>query len=52
MSKCIFTTSIAEFLTCSKDGEFDEFGFPINICKDYPCEKFKELIKEDNKKES
>lgn len=40
MQKCYFSTSIDEELSCSTDGRFDEFGFPINICNDYPCKKW------------
>jgi hypothetical protein len=49
--KCSFSTSIAGQLTCSKDGNFDEYGFPINKCLLFPCEKLKKIyqtIKKNN----
>jgi hypothetical protein len=44
--KCVFSTDITDQITCCKDGEFDYYGFPINICAEYPCNKIKE-IRED-----
>ena len=47
---CTFSTSIAETLTCSIDGEFDHNGFPINECKLYPCQLVKEIESENYEK--
>ena len=44
--KCYFTTDISEELSCCSDGNFDSYGFPENICEQYPCEKFKKLCKD------
>lgn len=44
--KCYFSTDISETLSCSKDGDFDYNGFPINDCKEFPCEKYKGIVKE------
>jgi len=43
-SECCFTTSIDGNISCCKDGEFDFNGFAENICKHFPCEKFKNLF--------
>ena len=40
VDKCFFTNNIVDALECSKDGEFDENGFAINKCKEWPCEKY------------
>ena len=42
--KCMFSINIAEELTCSKDGEFDDYGFPVDICPLFPCKKYQELL--------
>jgi len=46
--KCVFTTSIADTLECDPKGNFDDYGFPLQRCKLYPCEKLKEIIKSLN----
>jgi len=38
-NKCIFSTDITETLSCCKDGNFDCYGFPINVCKEFPCQR-------------
>lgn len=40
--RCFFTTSIADTLECSSDGDFDFNGFPRKRCSKYPCERFRE----------
>ena len=35
-----FSTNIADVLTCCLDGKFDYYGFPINVCKYFPCDKY------------
>lgn len=42
MSKCYFSSGIDDSLTCCKDGIFDDNGFPINRCPNYPCKRYKE----------
>lgn len=44
-TRCCFSTDITEQLSCSKDGKFDEYGFPINKCSQFPCEKYEHLRK-------
>lgn len=41
---CTFSTSIADELTCSEDGEFDDYGFPVNTCPLFPCEKYQRVL--------
>ena len=41
--KCYFSTDISDKLSCSQDGEFDDYGFPISKCPQFPCAKYKEL---------
>ena len=40
---CCFSTDISDKLSCSQDGEFDDYGFPISKCPQFPCAKYKEL---------
>lgn len=47
--KCVFTHNIADQLECDPEGNFDDNGFPIKQCEKFPCEKFKNLIKEIEK---
>jgi len=42
--KCYFSSGIDESLTCSKDGRFDNNGFPIIDCPKFPCDKYKDLV--------
>jgi hypothetical protein len=42
--KCVFSTDIGDNLSCSKDGEFDKYGFPIKKCEQFPCEKYNSII--------
>ena len=44
--KCYFTTDLSEMLSCSKDGKFDDYGIPISGCSEFPCEKYKGIVKE------
>ena len=46
--KCNFTHSIADVLECSRNDNFDEYGFPKSVCKMYPCKKLKRLRKKQN----
>lgn len=48
MSDCWFSHDISEILSCCKDGNFDDYGFPINVCPEFPCLKYKGLS-EDTK---
>ena len=41
--RCCFSTDITDEISCSQDGEFDYYGFPINMCQQFPCAKYKEL---------
>ena len=41
---CTFSTNIADELTCSEDGNFDDYGFPVNICPFFPCERYQRLL--------
>ena len=42
--KCFFTTNnITHTLECSPDGNFDSLGYPVKICKLFPCRKFRAL---------
>ena len=43
MTKCYFTTNIAELIECDLEGEFDFNGFAINKCDKYPCERYKKM---------
>lgn len=45
VDNCFFTTCVDEkTIICSSDGIFDDYGFPINICKNLSsCEKIKKL---------
>lgn len=40
---CTFTTNVADELECDQRGEFDEYGFPVERCKKFPCTKYHEL---------
>jgi hypothetical protein len=42
---CTFSTDIADNLTCCTDGEFDDYGFPLNPCPQYPCKKYQDIVK-------
>lgn len=44
--KCYFSTNIGDILSCCKDGEFDNNGFPINECEEFPCPKYDEFVKD------
>ena len=48
--KCYFSTFIDEVtITCSPDGRFDFYGFPIKLCDKLPfCDKIKEMNNEMN----
>ena len=46
-TKCYFSESISEQLTCSQYCGFDDYGFAVIPCPSFPCEKYKEL-KEKN----
>jgi hypothetical protein len=35
---CYFSTDISETLSCCKDGNFDFYGFPENVCEKFPCD--------------
>ena len=41
--RCCFSTDISDELSCSQDGQFDYYGFPIKKCPQFPCAKYKEL---------
>lgn len=41
--KCSFSTDITDDLSCCQDGEFDDHGFPIHDCPQFPCAKYKEM---------
>lgn len=43
-SICYFSTGICESLTCCKDNKWNKFGYPINDCPKYPCEKYKSIV--------
>ena len=45
--KCYFSTFIDEVtMTCSPDGRFDFYGFPIKLCSKLPhCSIIKEMNK-------
>jgi hypothetical protein len=43
-SECHFSSGICETLTCCLDGEFDNLGYPINICPHFPCPQYKEFV--------
>lgn len=44
--KCYFSSGICESLTCCKDGLFDFYGYPKNYCKDFPCQRYVNLVRE------
>ena len=46
-TECIFTEDIGGGLSCSHiDNNFDEWGFTIIECPNYPCDKIKNFLKE------
>ena len=42
-NKCCFSTDITEELSCSPTGDFDDYGFPVEPCKLFPCQRYKEI---------
>lgn len=48
---CYFSTSIDENISCSPDDMFDEYGFSLHECENYPCKKMESDIKKYNIKE-
>jgi len=44
VTECHFSEDISETISCCRDGKFDDYGFPVNICKRFPCAKYKELV--------
>jgi len=49
-NQCYFSSDITEQLSCCKDGNFDNYGFPINICSEYPCKKYIDSVQSINKR--
>lgn len=43
IKECKFTHNIADQLECSQNG-FNSYGFAINQCHKFPCDKFKRLL--------
>ena len=43
--KCCFSTDITDELSCSPNGRFDDYGFPLVKCEKYPCSKYLEARK-------
>jgi hypothetical protein len=43
-TKCCFSTNIANQISCSPNGQFDDYGFSILKCEKYPCERYKEML--------
>ena len=43
-NKCHFSTDITETLSCCLDRKFDEWGFAENICPEYPCDKYNQIV--------
>ncbi len=41
---CVFSTDISETLSCCRDGQFDDYGFPKHFCKDFPCWKYLDIV--------
>jgi hypothetical protein len=39
--KCSFTQDISDSANCAWDGNFTEHGYPVRICKFYPCYKLR-----------
>ncbi len=37
--KCYFSKDVTNKISCSKDGEFNFYGFELNVCEHYPCKK-------------
>ena len=42
--KCYFSSNVAEELSCSPENEFDDLGFPIVDCDEFPCLKYNEIV--------
>jgi hypothetical protein len=50
-NKCFFSSNIAEELTCSPIPEFDDLGFPIVYCDEFPCDKYKKIVPDIEEKD-
>jgi hypothetical protein len=48
--KCTFSTDITEQISCCQDGKFNDMGFPINKCPNFPCQKYKDLVSKINER--
>ena len=48
---CFFSSGIDDSITCSKDGVFDDLGFPVNSCDDFPCKIIIDRTREENERE-
>ncbi len=44
--ECYFTTDISESLSCSLNDDFDHNGLPESECPFFPCDKYKEIVKQ------
>ena len=49
--ECVFSSGIDESITCSKDGVFDDLGYPVNPCDKFPCVEITALTREEKKRE-
>ena len=47
--RCVFTSDIADGLSCDPKGDFDDNGFPLKQCEYFPCEKYKGIIEKISK---
>ena len=48
---CFFSSGIDDSITCSKDGVFDDLGFPVNSCDDFPCNVIIDLTRKEEERE-
>lgn len=51
MSECYFSTGVCGTLTCCEDGEFNDHGYPLNKCPNFPCRKYTEIAVDSRIKE-
>ena len=50
--ECSFSTGICETITCSHDGRFDQYGYPVVPCPKYShCKKIKRMRLESDRRE-